>query len=658
MVEKMYRMNLVAPVEDLEALFKEFLLTGKVSLVDTAERIQANLFTVPLEEAQMEERHQLCQIDLLPDPSEVEAVADQLEELKTLLAFTETVPLEAARDKSFASVKTDVEELYRSLTDTAERVRLLEETAAKLSRLEALEALESLDIDFSTVQDMTYFTYRLGTLSRENRVKLDRNDENIAALFFPIETHQDEEMLLVLFPKSLEEETDRILRSVYFEEIKIPPYLADKPPEMVKKITAMAYDVHFELLTLQDLAKEQARRHGETLALCEARLELERRMIETQRLTVCSEHFIYLSGWVPESAVASLKESVAALSPKTTMHFEAVVRDGDGGEHPPTQLKNPSFFRPFEEIVELYGVPAYDEVDPTIFVGLTYMLLFGAMFGDLGQGLLLVLGGFYLSRRTLYGDILLRLGVVSALFGVLYDSVFGYEHVISKLLPWLPYFRPIENTDSLLIASIVLGGGLLLLSYGYSLMNKWRTEAWGEALFGRNGLAGLVLYLSLVFLAIDRFLDVGWIPDALPGYGIVTALGIMLFSGPLGKLITGERPYYEEGAGGYFVESGFDLFETLLSLLSNSLSFVRVGAFALNHVGLFIAFHTMATLIGGLGGEVAMMILGNLIVIFLEGLIVLIQSLRLIYYELFSKYYRGEGVAFVPGVPSRTIRGG
>ena len=96
------------------------------------------------------------------------------------------------------------------------------------------------------------------------------------------------------------------------------------------------------------------------------------------------------------------------------------------------------------------------------------------------------------------------------------------------------------------------------------------------------------------------------------------------------------------------MESGFDIFETFLSLLSNSISFIRVGAFALNHVGLFIAFHTMAHIIGSFAGNVSMFILGNLMVIFLEGLIVLIQGLRLIYYEMFSKYYKGEGILFKP----------
>jgi V/A-type H+-transporting ATPase subunit I len=96
------------------------------------------------------------------------------------------------------------------------------------------------------------------------------------------------------------------------------------------------------------------------------------------------------------------------------------------------------------------------------------------------------------------------------------------------------------------------------------------------------------------------------------------------------------------------VEGIFNLFETFLGMISNTASFIRVGAFALNHVGLFIAFHTLANMIGSTAGNITMFILGNVIVLALEGLVVFIQGLRLFYYELFSKYYTGDGILFTP----------
>lgn len=123
---------------------------------------------------------------------------------------------------------------------------------------------------------------------------------------------------------------------------------------------------------------------------------------------------------------------------------------------------------------------------------------------------------------------------------------------------------------------------------------------------------------------------------------------MMLFKKPLTALLFRQPAVYHEGKKEYYIEGGFDLVETLLSLLSNTISFIRVGAFALNHVGLFLAFTTMANLSNNRAIGAVILIAGNIIIIGLEGLIVFIQGLRLEYYELFSKYYTGDGIAYSP----------
>ncbi len=210
------------------------------------------------------------------------------------------------------------------------------------------------------------------------------------------------------------------------------------------------------------------------------------------------------------------------------------------------------------------------------------------------------------------------------------------------------FLRPIENINTVLMSSIIIGLVLLLISFGYSIFNKLKIKDIKEGVFGRNGMAGLLLYTSLLGIVYGNF------QPEFAGYSsVLTPLAVIsvafiVFREPLANYLTGHRPLHHESLSEYYVESGFDILETFLSMLSNSISFIRVGAFALNHVGLFIAFHTMASIIGTLAGDISMFIIGNLIVIFLEGLIVFIQGLRLVYYELFSKYYTGEGIPFEP----------
>jgi V/A-type H+-transporting ATPase subunit I len=241
------------------------------------------------------------------------------------------------------------------------------------------------------------------------------------------------------------------------------------------------------------------------------------------------------------------------------------------------------------------------------------------------------------------------------LFGAVYDSVFGIEGLLSGFLIKLFgnegievfFLRPIEHTNLILILSVALGIVFLLVSFMYSIYNKLKNGDIKEGIFGRNGVNGLVLFLGLLALGgLTLYGAPLWGIKLLTLFIGVTIV-LLVIREPLSNRILGVRPLYHEGAGAYYMESGFELLETFLSMLSNGISFIRVGAFALNHVGLFIAFHTIASMIGTGIGDVVMFIVGNIVVIALEGLIVFIQGLRLIYYEMFSKYYTGDGRAFV-----------
>lgn len=302
---------------------------------------------------------------------------------------------------------------------------------------------------------------------------------------------------------------------------------------------------------------------------------------------------------------------------------------------------------PFESIVKMYGIPSYNELDPTAFVGISYMLLFGAMFGDVGQGLVLFLIGEILNRfkrRPNLGGVLARLGISSTIFGFIYGSVFGYENIIKELV-----VRPMEEINVMLIAAIVFGVILLSIGYLYNLINSYKRRDIENGIFSRNGVAGLSFYWLLLYYIVAKVLNKDtFIPSGAITIILITLIIIMVLKEPLSNLIKGVRPLYSESVYDYYIEGGFGILETLLSLLSNTLSFIRVGAFAINHVGLFIAFATLSKMMANNIESTATMILGNVIIIGLEGLIVFIQGLRLEYYELFSKYFSGTGYEYNP----------
>ena len=653
-VEKMSMMNLVADLALLDEVLKEIALFERIQLVSAYHEIEESNFRLSMVDENRDEILNMCRIEPYKSQVDPKALMDKAEKLIHMLEIEKKIDrrfLENPEwDWTLERVETQIDLFSEAVSDAYGELSALREERVHLKELECLGKIQDTEVDLEEVFDMNHFSARLGVLSKENRYKLSLNYENITAVVMHLDTIDRGEAVLMITPKALEAETDRILRSVYFEEIQVPPDYRVKAPEAMKKILFRQAEVEAQILEKLKALEAFKRDYEPEIQASLNALTLERIKVKMRRSIATTRNFFYLAGWIPAREEAAFEEKVKALGPGTIVLFNdsssAIEHHG-----PPTLLKNRWLVKPFEMLVSMYGTPAYQETDPTVFFGLTYMTLFGAMFGDLGQGLVLFLAGLILSRRNplnLYFQILSRLGISSAAFGFFYDSFFGYEHLISRLFPFLPYLRPIENINTILGVSVGVGIFLLLISFAYSILNKLRLGDLKEGGFGRNGIAGLVLYLTLIQAVLKVALDLPGLPVPLSAALVAASVGAIVGREPLANLIQGVRPLYHEKVSEYYVESGFDILETFLSFLSNSISFIRVGAFALNHVGLFIAFHTMGTLIGSLGGEILMFFLGNVIVIFLEGLIVMIQGLRLMYYELFSKYYSGDGEAFDP----------
>lgn len=316
---------------------------------------------------------------------------------------------------------------------------------------------------------------------------------------------------------------------------------------------------------------------------------------------------------------------------------------------PPTKLRNPTLFRPFEFLVELYGLPAYGEMDPTLFVALTYNLMFGMMFGDVGQGLCLFVAGEALSRSKgiRLGKIISSVGIFSAGFGLLYGSVFGFENVLKPV-----WRRPAEDIGTTLLLAVGFGIGLIFFAMILNIINGIRAGEKGRVLFGENGVAGILCYGGLVLFLLGIVtkteLPLFWIGGA----AFMTALLFILFQKPLAGLMDGTMGKVDKeklslsGIGMAFIEQAVELFDVVLGYLTNSISFVRLGAFALSHAGMMGIVLMLAGYESG-NFHWALAAVGNLLVMCMEGLVAAIQVLRLEYYEMFGRFYRGNGKAFV-----------
>ena len=640
-VEKMTIMNIIGKVSEADLVLKDILQSGKVDLVDAMTQIEENNFLFDVSDENIDRLIDLNNITTFEKDERYEELLKKGEELKKILG------IETGSEKHETSIEMNREDILAELNDIWEEVTepnmMLQAMKKELDYLEdfyanSFKELKEFTIPISSLREMEYFSFKMGILSKEDRYKLKKNYENILAILLHTGTSSEGEVYFVLYPTSLEEEMKRILRSLNFREIAIPKEYSGTPQEIREQIIRNQERLQKEIKGQEDRLAEIKAKYGDRIEHLIAQVKLLSKLDNIKEKIAFSKRFFYMSGWVAQSEREDLKEKLKEYGDML------VIFKDETSLQPPTKLKNNWFFRPFEWLVNLYGTPNYNEIDPTPFVSLSYMLIFGIMFGDLGQGLVLLIGGYFLSKKMkLFGGLLSRLGISSMIFGALYGAVFGIE-------TWIPalWMKPFENINDILFFAIGIGVTVLIISYVFGIINALKRHDIEEGLFGKEGVAGVVLYITVLVLVGGGMLGINILPMPVGIVIAVAALLAIVFRLPLTHMIENKRPLHGGDISGYYVESIFSLIETFLAMLSGTVSFIRVGAFALTHVGLFLAFETMGHMIGSAAGNVLMIVIGNIFIIGLEGLIVFIQGMRLQYYELFSRYYKGDGREFNP----------
>lgn len=441
------------------------------------------------------------------------------------------------------------------------------------------------------------------------------------------------ENYLLVYPNQVKEDIKRAVNTMGFIDKKTPE--SDDLETVDRKLE----ETNKEIKELEEKIEAIKNRNKEVIEDIPYSIDYYEKSGEIKDKMAKGDKYFYLSGWVPESKVDDFKELEEKYD-KTKVN----INKRSYSSKPPTKIKNNILFRPFEFLVNMYGAPNYNEIDPTPFFAITYLLLYGMMFGDLGQGLVFVLLSFYVDKiNKTFGGLVRRIGISSSIFGLMYGSFFGIETLIPTLL-----IKPFDNIMTVLIASVAFGVLLMVISYIIGIFNKVKKQNnIEEGIFGKEGLAGLMMMISFILIILNI---VGKNPLPMPVAIVMLVLSIVMiiFKQPLARRIEGDYPLYDSSKGDYYVESSFSIVEALLSVFSNLVSFTRVGAFAINHVGLYMAFEVMAKLAGGGIIGIIILILGNILIIGLEGMIVFIQGLRLEFYEMFSKYYEGNGRKFRP----------
>lgn len=627
-------------------------ITGHKNEIDRIANRYLSKYEIQLENALSE----LKTVDNLVPFIEANPYTEPLDKANRFISYLEDKETTSDDPMSQKEMFSVVREAMNTYIDFREQEEQLKEQQTKLrERLRLIDPFRPVDFNIKEILQYHFIKFRFGRIALDYYHKLEKYlHSDFRAVF--LEGGRDTSYVYGVYFASQRDidKQDAIFKSLHFERIFVPDEYNGTPSDACRELEEKIDKLNEEIKTIDTQITAAFAKNGPKLIAARNRLDKLCSNFNVRKLAALVDnkrenHFI-LCGWMPQNQVALFMEDIK----KDPDIFVAVEDDhADYFGEPPTKLKNPKLFKPFEMFIRMYGLPAHNEIDPTIFVAITYTFIFGIMFGDVGQGLCLFIGGglLYKWKKINLAGIISIAGIFSAFFGFMFGSIFGFEDIIEARwlhplshMTTLPF---IGKLNTVFIAAVAFGMGIILLSMIFHIINARKSHDAESTWFDSNGLAGLIFYGSAVATVLLFMTG-----RNVPGFIILTVmfgipLLLMFFKEPIAKRLEKRAKHSESGKVMFVVQSFFEMFETLLSYFSNTLSFVRIGAFAVSHAAMMEVVLMLAGIESG-SPNWAVVVGGNIFVCAMEGLIVGIQVLRLEYYEMFSRFYKGTGREFKP----------
>lgn len=623
-------------LEDVTAALGEF---GGVHLVDAEEKGLADL-------------------DAHVEISQLEALLTRCDALLERLGVDERVlpaagvPTRSVQDliATFAAVEGELDRTEKELED------LVRESGLLVQRTTRLRRLPVEDVPLSTLRSLGHLYLVAGRIDPSLVAVMQAAVGERGLVLHDGSVPERKDEVLVVTTRRGRWAVESDLKELGFESEELPEDVETSASKAVAEAENRLEDIRLHIVSGRTESQKLALMRGPELKAARRQLVRSLAVARAQDHFSQSEHLVCIAGWLPQHEEEKVRRVVEQATGGTgIVEIRPADDDPEHGEidEVPVQLAPNRVLRPFQNMVTSYGWPRYGELDPSPFVAISFVLMFGIMFGDVGQGALVALLGLYLrySRRPALaslrdgGMLLLVCGVCSVVFGFLYGSVFGYEEFLPPV--WL---RPMHDESRILGAAVMLGIVCISFAILVNIYNKFRSRRYFESVFDKFGIIGIVFYWGAIGLGL-KAARAGQLDAKHIVLVIVVPLALLFIREPLHNLLH-RRKLLHEDPFTFVLEACVETLETVTTFLGNTVSFVRVGAFALSHAALCLAIFSVADIMKTLpaGGfwVVLVLIFGNLLVIVLEGMVAMIQGVRLQYYELFSKYFSGGGLPYRP----------
>jgi len=622
----------------------------------------------------------------LSDPESTESLAKITDLRKRIEGVLHTVGFvpKAPQNKDLASrVAVDLNQENAGLDkldgerdSLRERQRSLQQEVLKLEDLQRQIGLYGLGLSKTAIpSNQSLLTMQTGKIPVTRVPHLEDEIKNLPVLSVTLGQVADQSHHLLLFMKRDRSQVNRILADAGWTAQELPKEMLTEQKELVGDLSDKLKKLTDEQDKIQKKVGRLIKNQQDHLESVWTQLRVNELCSRIQTHFKSSMRTLVFAGWLPSEQKTVITQRITeACAGNCYMEWIEPGSQDVLGADVPVKFNNPKVMAPFQMLVANFGVPQYGTIDPTPFVMPMYLIMFGLMFADVGQGLVLMALGFF--GASAWKDnpakagmrqmacLLTWCGGASAVFGVLFGSYFGVE-----LFPpvWFNYHSTVFGHDSgnpaiqsvydILSITIYFGITVILLGLVFNWVNLIKTHNWFELIFDKGGLLGGWMYVGGIYIATYmvshnyKAFPAGWILFLLAG---LPAL-VLLAKEPL-HIIQHRKQAHgpEENQTGMvmLVMNGLmewivELLEIFSGYLSNTLSFMRVAGLGIAHVCLMQAFSDMAGMTSGVMAAL-ILILGNVLVIGLEGLSAGIQALRLNYYEFFTKFFHGTGQLHTP----------
>lgn len=599
----------------------------------------------------------------LPDKSSelarLERIRNRIQEIRQSIDLAPSYIEPSSKDMSIEKAEDILDDMEKKCREVLEEKQQIIHRQKELTEVsQTLYSYSGFAIPLIGPDEFAFLHFATGILPQQNFERILRDVGDRAALI-TLSQQRNQQVLLAMTTRDYSQELESILQKAGFQKESLPV-------EKGATIDSLLEKNKIELGTLSSKLEEINKRidalreeFKDILAEIEWFVDLEFKLNEAGQKFTRTDVTVMLSGWAPSRDIWLIEKRLKDITGGRYI-LNLIPPDTSIEEQVPVLLRHPWFLRPFEMLVAAYGLPNYRELEPTLFVALSYIVMFGMMFGDAGHGLVLAgcgVAALVLSRSRQvrdFGVLLIFAGLSSMVFGVVYGSYFGIEE-LKKYAIW---HDPLDcDPIKLMYGAITIGIVMISLGLILNAINHFKRGNFVAGILDKFGLIGIVFYWGALIILIK---GAAIKASGLLGIFLVLFLGVPIIGWaikePIEHILRHKKEGHHEGEEGIvaaIMESCVGAFEAILSYLANTISFVRLAAYAMSHAALLFAAFMVAKEVKGIpyvgsAFSIVIIILGNIVAIVLEGVIASVQALRLEYYEFFGKFFSGSGRPFEP----------